>query len=60
MGRVGHAAGRYWSMATDDIGACVADLQAIWPAVTSPLIQVFFGDARRWFASFPHAQAAAG
>jgi hypothetical protein len=59
MIRVGHAV-RCWSMATGDAGACFADLQAIRLAVSSPLIQLFFGDARRRFASFPHAQAAAG
>src|SRR5499427_442025 len=44
--RYGH--GRWWGH------------QASRLAVASPLIQLFFWDARRWFASFPHAQAAAG
>jgi hypothetical protein len=30
------------------------------PSVSSPLIQLFFRDARRLFASFLHTQAAAG
>jgi hypothetical protein len=29
-------------------------------ATTSPLTQIFFRDARRRLAAFPHAQSAAG
>jgi hypothetical protein len=58
--RAGHAMRALRSMATGEVGACVADLPTIRLAMSSPLIQLFFRDARRRFASSPHAQAAAG
>jgi hypothetical protein len=43
-----------------DVGAYGAEPRPIAPCVSSLLIQLFFRDARRRSASFPHAQAAAG
>ena len=56
--RVGYAERTLLAEATGDVDACVAYPKADWLATALPLVQLFFWDARRRFASFPHAQAA--